>query len=299
MTNHQLRNFFYLFLLSCCWGPSFLFIKIAVEYVGPITLTNIRMIIGGIILFTILKINKTQLPPLGKCWKHFAVMAIFSCGLPFTMFGVGEQYIDSSLAAIINGTTPLFTLMIAHFTTDNDRLTKTKFIGSVIGFSGLFLLVLPSLIGAKATIYGILASLSAAISYGIGFVYAKKYIHGFKPLVVPTAQLLLAAIFLLPFSLIIENPLEIEYVSTGATISILGLAILGSACAFVIYYKLISLTNATYTASANYIIPVFGVILGMIVLDEAMTWNCYIGSIMILFGVMVANGVINLRRKSS
>lgn len=299
MTNNQLRNFFYLFALSCCWGPSFLFIKIAVEYVGPITLTNIRMIIGGTLLFIILKINKTELPKFGKCWKHFAVMAIFSCGLPFTMFGVGEQYIDSSLAAIINGTTPLFTLMIAHFTTDNDRLTKVKFLGSVVGFSGLFLLVLPSLIGAKATIFGIIASLIASISYGIGFVYAKKHIHGFKPLVVPTAQLLIAAVLLTPFSLLIENPFEIEYISTGAIISILGLSLLGSACAFVVYYKLISLTNATYTASANYIIPVFGVILGMIVLDEAMTWNSYIGSIMILFGVMIANGVINFRRRAA
>ncbi len=187
-------------LLACCWGPSFLFIKIAVEYVPPITITTIRMIIGGALLYIILKINKTDLPKFGKCWQHFLVMAIFSCGLPFTMFGVGEQYISSSLASIINGTSPLFTLMIAHCCTDNDRLTKAKILGSVIGFSGLFLLVFPSLFESKATIVGVLACLTAAVSYGIGFVYAKKHIHGFKPLVVPTAQLLIAAIFLIPLS---------------------------------------------------------------------------------------------------
>ena len=249
MKNDSAKNLFLLLLLSCCWGPSFLFIKIAVEYVGPITLTNIRMIISGAILYAILKINKTDLPKFGQCWKHFAVMAIFSCGLPFTMFGVGELYIDSSLASIINGTTPLFTLMIAHFCIENDRLTKTKILGSAIGFSGLFLLVLPSLFHAEATIFGILAALIAAISYGIGFVYAKKHIHGFKPLVVPTAQLLTAAILLLPFSFLIEKPWEIDYVSNGAIISILGLSLLGSAAAFVVYYKLIATASATYTAS--------------------------------------------------
>ncbi len=284
-------------LLACCWGPSFLFIKIAVEYVPPITITAIRMIIGGALLYLMLKINKTDLPKFGKCWKHFLVMAIFSCGLPFTLFGVGEQYIDSSLAAIINGTTPLFTLMIAHYCTDNDRLTKAKILGSMVGFSGLFLLVFPSLFDAKATIWGILAALIASVSYGIGFVYAKKHIHGFKPLVVPTSQLLIASIILIPLSLIIERPYEIEFVSTAAILSVLALAVLGSACAFVVYYKLISLTSATYTASSNYIIPVFGVILGMIVLDEALTWNSYIGSMMILVGVMIANRVISFSRK--
>ena len=294
--NNQVRNLFLLLLLSCCWGPSFLFIKIAIEYVGPMTMTATRLFIGGILLFIILKIQKTELPKFGKEWKHFAVMAIFSCGLPFTMFAVGEKYIDSSLASIINGSTPLFTLMIAHFVTQDDRMTKTKLLGSIIGFSGILLLVLPSLFDAKGTLFGIFAALTAALSYGIGFVYAKKNIHGFKPLVVPTAQLIIATLFLAPLALIFEKPYEIEYISNAAILAILGLAVFGSATAFVVYYKLIASTNATYTASANYIIPVFGVILGMVVLDEALTWNSYVGSMLILFGVMIANGFIRFSK---
>jgi drug/metabolite transporter (DMT)-like permease len=294
---HQLRNFFFLLLLSCCWGPSFLFIKIAVEYVPPITITAIRMMIGSALLYIILKFNKIDLPKFDKNWKHFLVMAIFSCGLPFTMFGVGEQYVDSSLAAIINGTSPLFTLAIAHYCTDNDRLNRAKIFGSAIGFFGLFLLVFPSLFQSKATVLGIISCLIASVSYAIGFVYAKKHIRGYKPLVVPCAQLLVASIILVPMALIFEKPYEIEYVSMPAIFSVLALSLIGSALAFVLYYKLISIASATYAASVNYIIPVIGVILGMIVLNEAMTWNSYIGSMMILSGVLIANGVITIARK--
>ncbi len=115
MKKDQLKNSFLFFLFACCWGPSFLFIKVAVEYLPPILIANLRVAIGALLLYVILKFRKVELPKFGPVWKHFAVMGFFSCALPFSLFAIGEQYIDSSLAAILNGTTPLFTLMIAHF----------------------------------------------------------------------------------------------------------------------------------------------------------------------------------------
>lgn len=297
MKNDQIKNFFLFFILACCWGPSFLFIKIAVKYIPPLTIANLRVAVAALILYLILKFKKIDLPKFGLVWKHFAFMGFFSCALPFTLFGVSEQYIDSSFAAILNGTTPLFTLVVAHFFTENDRSTKAKFLGSLIGFSGLFVLVAPSFFEAKATSLGIVAGTIAAASYAVGFVYAKKNIYGFKPLVVPTMQLLLASLFLLPFSLIIENPLSIRFVSIEAVLSIFGLAILGTAAAFVIYYKLLAATSATYVATVNYALPVFGVILGMAILDEKLTWNAYLGSLMILIGIMIVNEVLRLSKK--
>ena len=295
--NQKIKNLTLFFLLACCWGPSFLFIKVAVQDIPPFIIANLRIAIGGIMLYIILKIRKIDLPKFGSEWKHFAVMGFFSCALPFALFAIGEQYIDSSLAAILNGTTPLFTLMIAHFFTKNDRLTKMKFLGSIIGFSGLFVLVAPSLMEAKATIVGIVAGTIAAASYGVGFVYAKKNIHGLKPLVVPTMQLFLASLFLLPFSLMIENSFVIKDISLPAIASILGLAVFGTALAFVIYYKLIAATSATYVSAVNYLLPIFGVVLGMAILDERLTWNAYLGSLMILVGVMIINGIFNLSKK--
>jgi drug/metabolite transporter (DMT)-like permease len=297
MKNVQIKNLILFLLLACCWGPSFLFIKIAVEYFPPLTIAALRIALGGILLYIVLKFRKTNLPKFGRVWKHFAVMGFFSCALPFTLFAVSEQSIDSSFAAILNGTTPLFTLMIAHYFTENDHFTKAKFLGSLIGFSGLFVLVAPSLFGAKATTFGVFVGIIAAASYGAGFVYAKKNIRGFKPLVVPTAQLLLTSLFLLPLVVIIENPLTIKFVSLAAIGSVLGLAILGTALAFVIYYKLLELTSATYVAAVNYVLPIFGVVLGMVFLDEALVWNSYLGSLMILVGVMIINGVFKFPRR--
>ncbi len=297
MKNSQIQNFFWFFLLACCWGPSFLFIKVAVENIPPLIIANLRVAIGAVLLYLVLKIKKTELPKFGPAWKHFAVMGFFSCALPFALFAISEQYIDSSLAAILNGTTPLFTLIIAHFFTENDRLTKAKLYGTLTGFSGLFVLVAPSLFEVEANSLGIFIGTMAAASYGVGFVYAKKNIHGFKPLVVPTAQLFLASLFLLPFSLIVEDPILIDSVSLAAVLSVLGLAVFGTALAFVIYYKLIAVTNATYVAAVNYVLPVFGVGLGMAVLKERLTWNSYLGSLMILVGVMIINGVFRFLRK--
>lgn len=295
MKKDQIKNSLLFLLLACCWGPSFLFIKVAVEYFPPVMIATLRVAIGALLLYVILKVKRIELPKFGIAWKHFAVMGFFSCALPFSLFAVGEQYIDSSLAAILNGTTPLFTLMIAHFSTENDRLTKSKLIGSVIGFSGLFVLVFPSLFQAKATLFGMVAGIIAAASYGIGFVYTKNNISGFKPLVVPTAQLFLAAIFLLPFCVILESPFEITLVSVAAIASVIGLAVFGTALAFVIYYKLIDATNATYASGVNYVLPIFGVVLGMLILDERLAWNSYLGSIMILVGVMIINGLLKIK----
>ncbi|MBM5782683.1 MAG: DMT family transporter [Pelagibacterales bacterium] len=292
MKNEQLKNFLLLLSLGLCWGPSFLFIKVAIEHIPPITLTFLRITIGAIILYTILEIRHTKLPKFGKCWKHFTIMAFFSSAIPFSLFGFGEKYVDSSLAAVINGSTPLFTIIIAHLATENDRLNTNKIIGSIIGFFGLILLIFPSLTNSNSSFLGVLCVTTASICYSIAFIYSKKYIQGFKPLVVPTAQLIMSAIILLPTSLILENPFEINYVSLPSILCVFALGILGSAIAFIIYYKLLNDTSASYTSMVNYITPIFGAILGYMVLDENLGWNGVIGAIFIIFGVMISNNII-------
>jgi drug/metabolite transporter (DMT)-like permease len=285
-----MKNFLLLLLLAACWGPSFLFMKIAVAHIEPISIAAFRVTLAGVLLYFILKAKKINLPTNKKALKDFAFMGFFSCALPFTMFTLGEQYIDSSLASILNGTVPLFTLVIAHFTIESDRLTKAKFFGSVIGFLGLFVLVAPKLFETTATALGILAIITAAASYAIGLIYAKKHIHNYKPLVVPTAQLLFASLYLLPLAFIFENPAATTNASLIEIASVIALAVIGTSLAFVIYFKLIVETSATYTSSVTYIVPIFGMILGALILDEKLFWNSYLGTALILTGVMVVNG---------
>lgn len=285
-----MKNFLLLLLLAACWGPSFLFMKIAVEHIDPISIAAFRVVLAGVLLYAVLKFKKINLPTNKKALKDFAFMGFFSSAFPFTMFTLGEQYIDSSLASILNGTTPLFTLILVHFTIESDRLTKTKLIGSAIGFLGLFVLVAPKLIEATATALGIFAVLMAAASYAVGLTYAKKHIHHYKPLVVPTAQLLFASLYLLPIAFIFENPAAVTDASLTEIASVVALAVIGTSIAFILYFKLIAETSATYTSSVTYIIPIFGMVLGVLVLNEKLFWNSYLGTALILTGVMVVNG---------
>lgn len=297
----SVRNFLWLLLLASFWGPSFLFIKVAVEYVEPLTITAIRMGIGSLILYAILKFQKVKLPKLKKVWKHFTVAALFQGAIPFTLFAVGEKTIDSSIASIISGSTSLFTMVLAHYFVKNDRFTAAKLTGSCLGFFGLFMLIAPALLVAQGSFFGFFTFILASMCYAIAFVYVKKFIDisKYPPLTVPAIQLFISFLVLSVAALILEDPLSITYVSTPAILSILGLGVFGTALAFTVYYKLISLTNISYIAMVNYIVPVFGVVLGMLVLDEKLAWNSYLGCLMVLFGVMIANGMIKVSKQKN
>ncbi|MCL4302982.1 MAG: DMT family transporter [Anaerolineae bacterium] len=289
------KNFLLLLVLAALWGPSFLFIKVAVAEVPPLTIVLGRVGIGGLLLYGILRLQGRNLPPLGRVWLHFAFAAIVQNAIPFLLFGWGEQYIDSALAAILNGTTPLFTLLLAHMFTSDDRLTPTKTLGTFIGFSGLALLIGPSLLGGvKATTWGLIAVAVASLCYGIAIVYGRRNLRGLPPLVAPTAQLLLAALFVLPLSLVLEQPFNLPAPSWPALGSLLALGAFGTGLAFVVYYRIMEQTSATYVSMVTYLVPVFGVILGVMILNEQLGWNAYLGCALILLGVMIVNGVFRL-----
>lgn len=288
----RLKNFLWLLLLAALWGPSFLFIKVAVAEIPPLTLVMGRVGIAGTLLYFILRAQGRNLPPWGRIWRHFAFAALVQNAIPFVLFGWGEQYIDSALAAILNGTTPFFTLILAHLFISDDRLTPTKSVGTLIGFSGLLLLIAPSLLGGvEATAWGLIGVTVAAACYGIAIVYTRRNLRGLPPLVAPTAQLLLATLFLIPVSLVLEQPFGLSTPSWPALGSLLALSIFGTALAFIAYYRLIERTSATYVSMVTYLVPVFGVILGVVVLNEQLGWNVYLGCTLILLGVMTVNGV--------
>lgn len=289
------RNFLWLLFLAALWGPSFLFIKVGVGDIPPLTLMMGRVGIAGILLYLILRVQGRNLLPFGRVWRHLAVVALVQNAIPFVLFAWGEQYIDSALAAILNGTTPLFTLLLAHLFTSDDRLTPTKAVGTLVGFSGLLILIGPSLFtGVRATTMGLLAVTFAAACYGVAIIYTRRHLRGLPPLVAPTTQLLLAALFLLPLSVVIEQPFHLSAPSWPALGSLLALSILGTALAFVVYYRLLEQVSATYLSMSTYLVPVFGVILGVLVLDERLGWNSYVGCTLILAGVMIVNGLIKV-----
>ncbi len=289
----KLRNLLLLLLLSSMWGPSFLFIKVGVREIPPLTLVAGRVGIGALLLYLILRYRGGRLPAFGSVWKHVAIVALFQNALPFVLLGWGEQFIDSALASVLNGTTPLFTIVLAHFFVPDDRLTMAKLTGVLLGFGGLVLLIFPSLVdGVQATTWGSLAVAGAAACYGLAIVYTRLHMRGLPPLVAPTAQLIAATAMVLPLSLLVDRSYALALPSWQALGSVLALGVLGTGLAFVVYYALLEHADASYVSMVTYVIPVFGVILGVLVLQEVLTWHTYVGCGLILFGVMLVNELI-------
>jgi len=288
----NLKNLLLLMLLAAMWGPSFLFIKVAVGEIPPLTLVLGRVAVGATFLLVALLAARRSLPRERTLWRRLAVLALLQNALPWILLSWGEQYIDSALASILNGTTPIFTIVLAHFLVPGDRMTASKLLGVLLGFVGLFLLILPSLAGGvRASTWGLLAVVVASALYGVAIVYSRNHLRGLPPLVAPATQLSLATLYMLPVALLIDRPWQLAAPSPAAAGSLVALGILGTGMAFIVYYRLLETANATYLSMVTYVIPVFGVILGVLVLGEQLTWYALVGFALILLGVMVVNGL--------
>lgn len=286
------KNILLLITLAALWGPSFLFIKVAVEEIPPLTLVLGRVSIGAAFLLLVLLLQRRRLPADRRLWGHLAIIALLHNAIPWVLLSWGEQYIDSALASILNGTTPLFTIVLAHFLAEGDRITSSKLLGVLFGFAGLFLLILPSLGGGvQASTWGLIAVTVAAALYGVAIIYSRQHLRGLPPLVAPASQLLLATLYMIPLAVIIDRPWTLPAPSTAALGSLVALGIMGTGLAFIVYYRLIESADSTYVSMVTYVIPVFGVILGVLVLNEQLTWYALAGFALILLGVMVVNGL--------
>jgi drug/metabolite transporter (DMT)-like permease len=287
----QLPVLIWLVILSLLWGPAFLFMKVAVQEVGPLTVVAVRVGLGAALLYAILRRQGRSLPKIGPVWKHFLVMGLTSSAIPFFLLSWGQQYIDSGLAAILVGAMPLFTMLLAYFLAV-DTLSGSKIAGIVIGFGGLVALFIPALAdGVQATLWGLLAAIGAAINYSYAFVYARQHLRGLPPLVAPTAQLFTASLCLAPLALIIERPYTLPLPSWPVIGSLLLLTGLSTVLAFVIYYRVMERASATTMSVVTYLNPVVATILGTIILDERLGWNGLLGGGLILLSVALVNGV--------
>lgn len=293
------RNLFLLLLLSSLWGPSFLFIKIAVVDFPPMTLVAIRLSVAAVILYAILRLSGRTLPMDWAFWRKFLIMGFFANAFPFTLFSFGEQFADSGAASILNGATPIFTVLIAHFFIFDERLTGARLGGVLIGFVGILLIFFPDfqallrgegLQGGMATL-GLLSFIGAAACYGVAIVYGRLKLRGLPPLVGPAAQLICSSALILPFSLFFDRPFSLSpgWPAIGAA---LVLGVFGTAFAYLVYYRLVDSAGATFISLVTYLLPPIGVILGIAFLNEQPGWYSLAGLALIIAGVMVVNGTV-------
>lgn len=284
-----------IFLMGCLWGPSFLLIKMAVSEVPPLTAAALRASIAALFLLVVLKIQRKKMMPFGSIWRHFAFMGFVASALPFCCFCFGEIYIDSSLAALINGAPPIFTAILAHFFLKDEPITVNKVVGVVLGILGLAFIFVPNLSNdAVGSAWGVAAIVLAVVCYAIAFVYAKVHLKGLPPLIAPASQLLMASLYLIPLSLLIDRPYELPMPSWSSIAALLALGIFGTGVAFIFYYKVLETAGAMALSMVSYLLPVFGMSLGILILNEPLTWNGIVGGIFILAAMAIVNGVFKL-----
>lgn len=289
-------------LLALIWGSSFLLIVYALEGVAPPQLVLARLVTGAVVLLGIVAARRVRMPREPALWLHLVAMGIVGNIVPYWLYGFSGERISSGLNAILNGTTPLFTLLVAvgaaRVGWSRERLTRDRVAGLIIGFLGTVLVVAPWMPGAlSGSLSGQAAALIAAACYGIAFIYTQRFISpsGYAPLALAAAQLTCAAVVLaIAAPVVARTPVEL---SPRVVASLLLLGATHTGVAYHLYYRLIAEAGATSASMVTYLLPVVAVILGIVLLDEPLRWNAAVGAMVVLAGVALAEG--RLRRHSS
>jgi drug/metabolite transporter (DMT)-like permease len=280
-------NLFLLLILGTLWGSSYLFIKVAVAEVPPLTLVTGRLLLSAIMLWILLRVLGRSMPRTRSAWGTYAVMGFLSGTLPYVLITWGEQYIPSSLAALLQATMPIFTVILAFFLAGDERMTGRRVLGVGIGFVGVVVLMLPDLRqGLQESLLGQLAVVASSLSYAASAIFARKRLRGQSPLASAAGQVTTGALFTLPLSLLVDRPFDLSP-SLPSLAAWLGLIILGTVAAYVIYYELLDRTSATFVSTVTYIIPIVGLALGSLILSEPLTPTLLGSSVLILLSVLL------------
>jgi drug/metabolite transporter (DMT)-like permease len=280
---------FVLLLLGAIWGASFMFIKVGVAEIPPFTFVLCRTMVAALVLFSVMKLRGNELPRTRQMWVVLVTMGLLNGVIPYTLITWGETHITSGLASILNAAMPLFTVLLAHYWTHDERMATLKVLGVLIGFVGVMVVFAPELRnGFQVELLGQLAVVIAALSYAVATIFARRYLRGVSPVIASTGQLASAALMMFPLSFVFDHPLALRP-SLPALAAVLTLALLGTAVAYVLYYWLIEHTGATRTSLVTYLLPIFGVMWGALVLREPIEWEAIVGLILIIAGVALVN----------
>jgi len=273
-----------LLLLSLLWGSSFLLMRVAVQELPVFTVVLGRIGIAALFLTTLLYLRGDRLPTRVTEWGELMLLGILRAALPITLFVWAGTQIDSGVSGILNSTTPLFTAIVAHFLTQDERLTGYRVVGVLLGMVGVIFLIGPSALqGLGQNVLGQLAVLGATCAYGFAGVYGRRFSN--RPVLVTTAGFLLAStLLILPIALILDQPWTVDYHLIPVA-SVIALAIFNTAIAFMVWLTLNLRSGANNTSLVTFLVPFMAILLGMIILDEQIGWNAFVGLLFIILGL--------------
>lgn len=280
------RDYTLLVILAAIWGSSFLFIKLAVLEIPPVTVAAFRIAIAAAVLWAAAAMAGQQMPRGWKIWGIIVCASLTGNAVPFTLIGWGEERIDSGLAAILMAHMPLTTVMLAHIFTNDEKLTMSKAIGVGLGLVGLIVLMGPErLAELGGDTLRELAVAGAATCYGINALITKGLVH-LPRRAVAAAMLGVSAAVMLPASLLIDAPWTLQP-SAAAMGSVVVLAILQTAVATMLMFALVRGQGASFFSQINFLVPLFGVVWGALLLAERPSTNALIALVLILAGIAI------------
>jgi len=279
-----------LILLAIIWGGSFFFIKVILTELQPFTIVLGRVSIAAIVLNLMVRLSGYRMPSDLRTWGTFLFMGLLNNLIPFSLITLGQTQISSSLASILNATTPVWTVLLAHFLTVDERLNKNRFGGVLFGLIGVvFMIGWDALGGLGINILAQLAVIGAAISYGFAGIYGKRF-KNIPPIVTATGQITSTAILAIPITLIVDKPWSYSMPGMNVWGAMLGLALLSTALAYIIYFRLLTTAGATNLLLVTFLVPVSAILLGTIILGEQLFLRHVLGMLMIGLSLAAIDG---------
>ena len=279
-----------LLTLSLLWGGSFLFIRVAVAEIPTLTVVLARVAIAALVLLVVARLTGTEMPRDRRAWRDYLVMGLLNNIVPFVLIVWGQRTIGAGLASILNATTPIFGVIVAHLFTTDDKATPLKTAGVAIAFAGVAVLVgVDALSGLGDHLLAELACLGAALSYGFSALWSRRF-RGRPPIATAAGQLTCSSLVLAPAVLLLDPPWQHAAPGAGALAAVAGLALLSTAVAYILFFRLTTTVGPTNTMLVTFLIPPSAILLGWLFLAERLAPQHLVGVVLIGAGLATIDG---------
>jgi drug/metabolite transporter (DMT)-like permease len=291
------RDWLLLGLLSVLWGGSFFFNGVALRELPPLTLVFLRVALAALMLLPLLSICRISFPRGVDGWKPYAAVALFNNVLPFSLIVTGQTFVSSGLASILNATTPLFTVVVMALAGE-ERLFARRVAGVIAGLIGVIILRGGVVVEMAGQRIGILLCLAAALSYGVAALLARRQLAGSPPLASATFQLLSSSVMMSVVAGIVDRPWTLPMPGVTTWLAVIGLAALSTALAYLVFFQILQRSGATNVMLVTLLIPVTAILLGSLVLGEAISTREIAGAAAIGSALLIIDGrVLKLCRQ--
>lgn len=281
-----------LLTLSVLWGGSFFFSKVALSELPPLSVVLARVSIAALALFVYLRLSRQFLPADATTWTAFLGMGLLNNLIPFTLLFWGQTQIASGLASILNATTPIFSILVAHALTSDEGITRNKLVGIILGFSGVTVLMAGNAIKTEAMpLLPLLACLGAALSYGFAGVFGRRFRRmGISPATSAFGQVSATTLMMIPVVALVDTPWHLPMPGMTTVAALLGLGLLSTALAYILFFRILAVGGAINSSLVTLLIPVSAILLGYLFLGERLASNHFAGMGLIALGLLSIDG---------